>query len=61
MVEQLRSAPERMLQAPEYAIRYLLPHRELTPTFGDDAFGKLAERIDSLTAQLHATICKTPS
>ena len=45
MVEQLRSAPERMLQAPEYAIRYLLPHRELTPTFGDDAFGKLAERL----------------
>jgi uncharacterized membrane protein len=45
MVEQLKAAPERLLQAPEDAIRFLLPHRHLTATFGDDRFGQLAERM----------------
>jgi len=45
MVEQLKAAPERLLQVPEDAIRFLLPHRHLTATFGDDRFGQLAERM----------------
>jgi uncharacterized membrane protein len=45
MVEQLKAAPERLLQAPEDAIRFLLPHRHVTATFGDDRFGQLAERM----------------
>lgn len=45
MVEQLKSAPERLLQAPEYAIRYLLPHRNVSSAFGDDWFGQVAERL----------------
>jgi uncharacterized membrane protein len=45
MVEQLKAAPERLLQAPEDAIRFLLPHTHLTSTFGDDGFGRLAERL----------------
>ena len=45
MVEQLKAAPERLLQAPEYAIRFLLPHRHLGSTFGDDWFGQAAERL----------------
>jgi len=45
VVEQLKAAPERLLQAPEYAIRYLLPHRNVSSAFGDDAFGQLAERL----------------
>jgi uncharacterized membrane protein len=45
MVEQLKSSPARLLQAPEYAIRYLLPHRHLGSTFGDDWFGQIAERL----------------
>ena len=45
MVEQLKAAPERLLQAPEDAIRFLLPHRHLGSTFGDDDFGRMAERM----------------
>jgi uncharacterized membrane protein len=45
MVEQLKAAPERLLQAPEDAIRFLLPYRHLGSTFGDDEFGRLAERL----------------
>ena len=45
MVEQLKSAPERLLRAPEEAIRFLLPHRELNSAFGDDWFGRIAERL----------------
>ena len=45
MVEQLKTAPERLLQAPEYAIRYLLPHRNVSSAFGDDWFGQVAERL----------------
>ena len=45
MVEQLKAAPERLLQAPEYAIRYLLPHRNVSSAFGDDWFGQVAERL----------------
>ncbi len=45
MVEQLKSAPERLLQAPEYALRFLLPHKALSSAFGDDAFGQFAERL----------------
>jgi uncharacterized membrane protein len=45
VVEQLKSAPEKLLQAPEYALRFLLPHRALTSAFGDDAFGQFAERL----------------
>jgi uncharacterized membrane protein len=45
VVEQLKSAPERLLQAPEYAIRYLLPHRNVSSAFGDDWFGQVAERL----------------
>ena len=45
MVEQLKTAPERLLRAPEDAIRFLLPHRDLASTFGDDAFGQFAERL----------------
>ena len=36
---------ERLLQAPEYAVRFLLPHRGVMSTFGDDWFGVLAERL----------------
>jgi uncharacterized membrane protein len=45
VVEQLKAAPERLLQAPEYAVRYLMPHRHLGSTFGDDWFGQAAERL----------------
>src|SRR5579859_4421616 len=45
MVEQIKTAPERLLHAPEDAIRFLLPHRDLASTFGDDAFGQFAERL----------------
>ena len=45
MVEQLKSAPERLLQAPEYALRFLLPHKAVSSAFGDDAFGQFAERL----------------
>jgi len=45
MVEQIKTAPERLLHAPEDAIRFLLPHREIGSAFGDDAFGQLAERL----------------
>jgi uncharacterized membrane protein len=45
MVEQFKAAPERLLHAPEDAIRFLLPHRHLGSTFGDDEFGRLAERM----------------
>ena len=45
MVEQLKTAPERLLQAPEYALRYLVPHSHLGSTFGDDWFGRIAERL----------------
>jgi len=45
VVEQLKTAPERLLQAPEYAIRYLLPHRNVSSAFGDDWFGQIAERL----------------
>jgi len=44
VVEQLKTAP-RLLQAPEQAIRYLVPHRHLGSAFGDDWFGQLAERL----------------
>jgi len=45
VVEQLKAAPERLLQAPEQAIRYLVPHRHLGSAFGDDWFGQVAERL----------------
>jgi uncharacterized membrane protein len=45
VVEQLKTAPERLLQAPEYAIRYLVPHRNVSSAFGDDWFGQIAERL----------------
>jgi len=45
VVEQLKTAPERLLQAPEQAIRYLVPHRHLGSAFGDDWFGQVAERL----------------
>jgi len=45
LVEQLKTAPERLLQRPEQAIRYLVPHRHLGSAFGDDWFGQLAERL----------------
>jgi uncharacterized membrane protein len=48
MVEQLKAAPERLLQAPEDAVRFLLPHRHLGSTFGDDWFGQFAERLARL-------------
>ena len=35
----------RLLQAPEYAVRFLLPHRHLASTYGDDWFGTLAEKM----------------
>ena len=41
MVEQLKSAPERLLHAPEEAMRFLLPHKGLTSAFGDDWFGRV--------------------
>src|SRR5947207_13904079 len=45
MVEQLKTAPERLLSAPEHAIRFLLPHKGLTSAYGDDWFGQAAERL----------------
>jgi len=48
MVEQLKTAPERLLHAPEDAIRFLLPHKELTSAYGDDWFGRVAERLARL-------------
>jgi uncharacterized membrane protein len=48
MVEQLKAAPERLLQAPEEAIRFLLPHTHLDSAYGDDAFGRMAERLARL-------------
>jgi uncharacterized membrane protein len=45
VVEQLKSAPEKLLAAPEYALRFLLPHKALGSAFGDDAFGQFAERL----------------
>jgi uncharacterized membrane protein len=45
VVEQLKSAPEKLLHTPEHALRYLRPHKALASTFGDDAFGQLAERL----------------
>ena len=45
MVEQLKSAPEKLLQVPEYAFRFLVPHKGLTSAFGDDQFGRFAERL----------------
>ena len=48
MVEQLKSAPERLLQAPEHALRFLRPHKGLGSAFGDDWFGQFAERLARL-------------
>ncbi len=48
MVEQLKAAPERLLQAPEDAIRFLLPHTHLDSAYGDDWFGRMAERLARL-------------
>jgi uncharacterized membrane protein len=45
VVEQLRSAPSKLLDVPEYAFRYLRPHKGLSSAFGDDAFGMFAERL----------------
>jgi uncharacterized membrane protein len=45
VVEQLKSAPERLLQAPEHALRFLRPHKGLGSAFGDDWFGQFAERL----------------
>jgi len=45
VVEQLKSAPEKLLQVPEYAFRFLVPHKGLSSAFGDDAFGQFAERL----------------
>ena len=45
MVEQLKSAPEKLLQVPEYAFRFLVPHKGISSAFGDDAFGQFAERL----------------
>ena len=44
MVEQLRSALSKLLEVPEYAFRYLRPHKGLSSAFGDDAFGRFAEK-----------------
>ena len=48
MVEQLKAAPERLLQVPEDAIRFLTPHTHLTSAYGDDWFGRMAERLARL-------------
>ncbi len=48
MVEQLKSAPERLLQAPEHALRFLVPRRSAASVFGDDWFGQFAERLARL-------------
>jgi uncharacterized membrane protein len=48
VVEQLKSAPERLLQAPEHALRYLVPRRSSASVFGDDWFGQFAERLARL-------------
>jgi uncharacterized membrane protein len=45
VVEQLRTAPEKLLQVPEQAFRFLVPHKGLASAFGDDAFGHFAERL----------------
>jgi uncharacterized membrane protein len=48
VVEQLKSAPERLLQAPEHALRFLVPRKSATSVFGDDWFGQFAERLARL-------------
>jgi uncharacterized membrane protein len=48
VVEQLKSAPEKLLQAPEHALRFLVPRRSATSVFGDDWFGQFAERLARL-------------
>ena len=45
MVGQLKTAPEKLLRTPEYALRYLIPHRSLAAPFGEDWFGHWAERL----------------
>ena len=45
MVEQIKSAPSKLLDVPEYAFRFLRPHKGLSSAFGDDAFGQFAERL----------------
>ena len=59
MVEQLKSAPEKLLQAPEYALRYVLPHRALAYPFGDDWFGRFAERLARLFGTPKYIFCQT--
>jgi uncharacterized membrane protein len=48
VVEQLKSAPEKLLQAPEHALRFLIPRRSAASVFGDDWFGQFAERLARL-------------
>jgi len=48
VVEQLRSAPSKLLEVPEHAFRYLNPHKGLSSAFGDDTFGQFAERLARL-------------
>jgi uncharacterized membrane protein len=48
VVEQLKSAPEKLLQAPEHALRFLVPRKSVTSVFGDDWFGQFAERLARL-------------
>jgi uncharacterized membrane protein len=48
VVDQLKSAPERLRHTPEYALRYLVPHRALAYPFGEDWFGRFAERLARL-------------
>jgi uncharacterized membrane protein len=48
VVEQLKTAPERLRRTPEYALRYVIPHRALAHPFGEDWFGQFAERLARL-------------
>ena len=45
MAERLKTAPERLLRTPEYALRYIRPHKSLNYPFGEDWFGRFAERL----------------
>jgi uncharacterized membrane protein len=59
VVEQLRSAPERLLQAPEHALRFIVPHGSLVPAFGDDWFGHYAERLARFFGTPKYIFCQT--
>jgi uncharacterized membrane protein len=45
VAKQLKAAPERLLHSPEHALRFLIPHSNLSATFGTDWFGRYAERM----------------